>query len=168
MHFVCTEKLKLKSSKKVRGALILGAVMLLVILCIWAFLRLSDVPHSAYSESLGEYSLSAGTSEEREEFFSQFGFEAECVYECETSVPQKGEGFESYNELQRSMGLDLRPFLGKRAQQYIFRLSQSEGDTPFYAVMLVYRDKVIAVHLTDFSASSDEAERLMPLELSGK
>ena len=53
--------------------------------------------------------------------------------------------YAAYNELQRSVGLDLTPYLGKEAELFTIPLKNSEQE---YAELLVCSGNVIGGHLT--------------------
>ena len=128
-------------------ALVAGVAAVLV-LSLWAVYRVNYVPSQAYCEGHGEYSLIASTYYEREQFFAQFGFEAESLEHSTVRIPSGGEVFEGYNSLQKSQGLDLRPFMGKQAHCYVLSL-HNKTEEELFGVLTVYKDRVVAFHLTD-------------------
>ncbi len=149
------KKRKEKQVKKKRKALAVILLSFAVAIFIFALvvLSLGRVPDKA---SFGDfsYSLVADTDEERESFFAQFGYDAE-FYECrEVTVPEKGNVFVKYNELQIAQGLDLRGYGGYSAYEYVYRLQKNDLKTPIYGVILVYKDRVISLHFDSGNGSS--------------
>lgn len=150
-YFNKPEKNKESKGRKIPAFAIFALALSVALCAVWAVNRVGTVPSKAYCEGFGEYSLKASTDNERESFFAQFGFTAQSLSHSLVVIPQKGEVFEEYNALQRTQGLDLRPFAGKTANQYVLRLEKTGQDTPLYGVVTVYRDFAVAVHITDFS-----------------
>lgn len=135
-------------------AVIFLCVLAVCAVTLWGVYRVNSVPSKVSCESLGEYSLLASTEAEREEFFSQFDITAESISHSLVQIPSQGKTFEEYNALQETQGLDLRPFMGKQAHQYILRIKRQSNEVPLYAVMTVYKDRVVALHITDFALGS--------------
>lgn len=156
-------KTESKRKRKLRTALIILLASVWAIGTAGVIIKLNNVPDSACAESFGEYSLAAETENQREEFFSAFGYTADSLEMSAVTVPSFGEEFEKYNELQKTQGLSLMPYCGKKAYQYILALKEkSDSGHPLYGVLTVYRGRVIAVHLTDFVCSRGEV-RLYPV-----
>lgn len=150
---------------KLKMTAIVLSVAIAALLCVGVSIRANEVPDTAHSDLLGDYSLLASTTEEREKFFLQFGYRAEQTDKRQSTVHATGENFESYNRILRSEGLDIAKYSGKLVSEYVFRLYSEDGDFDgLYAVMTVYKDRVIAVYLTDFSASADEMTEIKPLQ----
>lgn len=150
-------------SKKSVYILIAILASVAVVVAVLFTVALSHVPSSTYVEGVGEVSLSAATEHEREDFFAQFGYKAESLESTSVIIPSEGEVYEEYNELQEEQGLSLEPFCGKRAQQYILKLDKkSDEGNLLFGVLTVYRDRVVAAHLTDF-IYSEELPKCLPL-----
>ncbi|MBE6734635.1 MAG: DUF4830 domain-containing protein [Ruminococcaceae bacterium] len=149
-----THEIKKKNRKRL---LIVLSVCLgvLVLFALWCVYRINYVPSVAYCEGAGEYSLKAESEAQRLEFFSELGLKAKKVYEDSVIIPTGGEVFECYNAMQMSQGLDLKPYRGETAKRYIFRLTESSEVRSLYAVMLVYKGRVVAVHTTAFYVGED-------------
>lgn len=150
---------------KLKMTVVVLSAAIIALLCVGAVLRVNEVPDTAHSDLLGEYSLLASTDREREEFFLQFGYRAEQTDKRQSTVHATGEIFEGYRQLLSSEGLDIAKYSGKLVSEYVFRLYSEDGSFDgLYAVMTVYKDRVIAVYMTDFSASADETAEMMPLK----
>ena len=83
----------------------------------------------------------------RAAFLSQFGYTVDEVpiESVEVTIPDNFDKvFAAYNELQKSMGLDLGRYKGKKVMRYTYKVTNYEGysDT-VYANLLVYKNKII-------------------------
>lgn len=87
------------------------------------------------------------TNEDRIAFLSQFGWQVkpEALESVEVSVPEKFDKiFSAYNEIQKSQGLDLSKYKGKKVYRYTYEITNYDGYSgTVYANILVYRNKVI-------------------------
>ena len=81
------------------------------------------------------------------EFLAQFGWELEPTPTESTTVTIPAEFdkvFASYNELQRSQGLDLSKYAGRTVQRYTYRVTNyKEYEGKVLANLLVFRGRVI-------------------------
>lgn len=141
-------RIKLKKSRLI--IIICAAVAVLVFALIVALANADYTPVKNYAtcDEAGEYSLSAGTRQEQADFLKQFGYEARTVGATsdKVTIPTRfNEVYEKYNALQKEIGLDLTAFKGKTVERV--RLELADG-TNRQAVMLVYKNKVIAAHIT--------------------
>lgn len=154
---VKTQKEKKQTCRrKLAGILTVVSVSVAALLAVFFVMLLNRVPSSTYIEGVGEVSLLASTESEREDFFTQFGYTAESVESSAVVIPSEGEVFEEYNDLQEEQGLSLEPYGGKKAYRYTLKLDKKSGmGNNLYGVLTVYRDKVVAVHLTDFVYRGD-------------
>ena len=86
------------------------------------------------------------TDADRREFLSQFGWtlsDKEPFYE-EVSIPKEFDGiFTSYNDMQKSQGLDLQKYAGKICHHYRYEITNYDADEVVYANLLIYRGRVI-------------------------
>ena len=81
------------------------------------------------------------------QFLSQFGYVVDetPVETCEVLIPKEFDRvFAAYNELQKSEGLDLSRYKGKRMMRYTYSVTNYDGYTdPVYANILVYKNRVV-------------------------
>ena len=71
------------------------------------------------------------TNEDRVDFIRQFGWEVEeaAVEVTEVTLPEQfDEVYETYNELQKSQGLDLSKYLGETAKRWSYRVLNYPGE----------------------------------------
>lgn len=127
-----------------------GVLAFLVLVSGWMLYRINRVPAVSYCEGVGKFRLEADSKEDREKFFEQFSYKAQEVEVEDITVPCDSLNFEEYNELQKSQGLDLSAYCGKEAKMYTLKLSKSGEDTELFGVLIVYKGKVVAAHITDF------------------
>ena len=85
---------------------------------------------STPAAKVGGVNMRAGTAEERIAFFSQFGYEiAEDPLEVkEVIIPTEfDETYDKYNEIQKSQGLDLSKYQGKRVKMWSYAIKNYPG-----------------------------------------
>lgn len=85
---------------------------------------------STPAAKVGGVNMRASTAEERIAFFSQFGYEiAEDPLEVkEVIIPTEfDETYDKYNEIQKSQGLDLSKYQGKRVKMWSYAVKNYPG-----------------------------------------
>lgn len=102
--------------------------------------------------------------EDMASFLAQFGWMVakDPLSDDEVTLPQNVQGvFAGYNELQKSQGLDLTPYGGKRVRKVVFLLTNHPNvDQQVLATLFIYRNKVIAGDI----ASGDPTGFVHPFE----
>ena len=92
-------------------------------------------------------SRSVKNNEERLSFLAAYGFSVETEPETVTEILLPDEMdtvLEEYNALQKPLGFDLTPYLGKTVKRYSYRVNgQNEGEDTF-VTLYVCDDLVIA------------------------
>ena len=87
------------------------------------------------------------TDEKRREFLSQFGWEVSenQIEEVEVQIPQDFDKvMNSYNEIQKSQGLDLSKYKGKTVQRYTYEITNyPDYSGTVYANIIIYKSRVI-------------------------
>lgn len=125
------------TAKLDRKKLIIAA--LIVVAIVVSFL----LPTGGSTTEIGK----AETNDERIAFLASFGWDVvpEPVQSQEVLVPvESNEVFERYNELQKYQGYDLSRLSGKCVRRYVYEIKNYPNtDEPFYATVLVYRDKIV-------------------------
>ena len=79
---------------------------------------------------MGGVNMRAGNAQERVAFFSQFGWEigTDPLEVKEVVIPTEfDETYEEYNTLQKSQGLDLSKYKGKRAKFWSYEIKNYPG-----------------------------------------
>lgn len=106
---------------------------------------------SAPAAKVGGMNMRASNAEERIAFFSQFGWEisTDPLEVKEVVLPDEfDETYEEYNALQKSQGLDLTKYKGKRAKFWSYEIKNYPGyentDGIIHGNILVYEGIVIA------------------------
>lgn len=134
--------------KRKKLIIFLSFGIMLISVSIWVLYASLHMPCRSFCEKVGEYSLSAQTQKEREEFFLPFGYKAKSLENIEITIPSQGKIFEQYNEIQKRQGLNLSPYTGKKAQMYVLSL-EGEAENTLYGFLMVYRGRVIGGHMSD-------------------
>lgn len=149
---------KVTDSKKVFAIFAVASVAVAVVCIISMISVQSSLPDTATCDELGCYSLKCDKDDEQSAFLEQLGLSAEKITDsCEVTVPTDfNDTYEEYNELQKEIGLDLEKFKGKSVQKVTYELKNSKTK---YAVLLIYKGKVIGGHLTNGEYGSEN----MPL-----
>ena len=97
----------------------------------------------------------ASTSGERVKFLSECGWEVDPTTETEQQIhiPERfGDVYESYNDLQKQQGYDLKPFQGMDCTMYTYTVTNwPDGAQKVIADLYIYNDRVIGgdIHSTD-------------------
>ena len=126
---------------------------------IWGAGALGDLHTAAVSVSgeSGSIACKLRTNEERVEFLERFGISVEDtpVTEAEVRIPEVFDAeYTAYNELQKTMGLDLEAHRGKKAMLYIYAVEDDpSGEEGVTASLLLRRNRLIAADVS--SAETD-------------
>lgn len=141
---------KVKAGKKAK--IILAASSLAVaVVCIVCMVSINShkMPNTATCDEIGTFSLNAETDEKQCEFLNKFGFTAEKNSACvkNVTIPEKfNKTYENYNMLMKKCGLDLSAYSGRQVKMVTYRLKNAKAE---YAVLLIYKNRVIGAHLTN-------------------
>ena len=125
------------------------------IVCIISMISVQNsLPDTATCDELGCYSLKCDKDDEQCAFLEQFGLSPVKITDsCEVIIPTEfNDTYEQYNELQKEIGLDLEKLKGKSVQKVTYELENSKTK---YAVLLIYKGKVIGGHLTNGEYGSE-------------
>ncbi len=128
----------------------IAALAVLAILTLILFIPSyeSPAPAAKVAESGDEIRFDKiKTAADRVQFLSQFGYAVEetPIEECEVTIPKEFDKvFAAYNELQKSEGLDLGRYKGKKMMRYTYKITNYEGySDPVYVNLLIYKNKVV-------------------------
>ena len=91
------------------------------------------------------------TNEDRVAFIESFGLKvkAEPTTEELFSAPESLDRvMAGYNELQKSQGLDLTKYTGKRITHYAYEVENYDSEGKVYVNLLVYKNRIIACDLS--------------------
>ena len=125
------------------------------IVCIISMISVQNsLLDTATCDELGCYSLKCDKDDEQCAFLEQFGLSpVKNTDSCEVTVPTDfNDTYEEYNELQKEIGLDLEKFKGKSVQKITYELKNCKTK---FAVLLIYKGKVIGGHLTNGEYGSE-------------
>lgn len=85
--------------------------------------------------------------EDMANFLSHFGYEIDLqslnTYEIE--IPEEFNSiYETYNEIQRAQGLNLKRYAGDDATAYVFKISNYEYQGEVFATLIIRNNRIIA------------------------
>lgn len=136
--------------KAAAGLLALAAV-------IWGVSTLSTRGAEAASVA-GQASLSQKlkTNEDRVGFLQSYGWEIDETPKTETEVRIPDEfdsAYETYNALQKTQGLDLEKYKGRKAMLYAYNVrNDPSGEQGVTANLVLYRNTLIAADISSAQA----------------
>lgn len=139
---------KVTDSKKVFAIFAVASVAVAVVCIISMISVQNSLPDTATCDELGCYSLKCDKDDEQCTFLEQFALSTVKITDsCEVIIPTDFNGtYAEYNKLQKEIGLDLEKFKGKSVQKVTYELKNSKTK---FAVLLIYKGKVIGGHLTN-------------------
>ena len=133
-------------SEKLKKYLIIAAVSFLTV--IGGIISVST--DSSPAAKVGGVNMRASTAEERIAFFSQFGYiiSDDPLEVKEVVIPTEfDETYEEYNNIQKSQGLDLSKYKGKRVKLWSYAIKNYPGyenaDGTIRGNILVYEGVVV-------------------------
>ncbi len=150
--FVCTVK---ASSIKFFTAILFSAAVLVGIVALLPVIDPSGETAVAALDYKG-----VDTVEEQLEFLRELGHNPDPnpVYAGEVVIPEVFDSvYETYNELQKSQGLNLEKYKGKTVQRYTYALSPASGESAGtedpvgetrYVTLLIYKNRIIGGDVT--------------------
>lgn len=129
---------------KRKRLIIFLAIILIIIAALFVLANVDFTSVDDYVQNGSDnYSLKAGSSDERLDFFKQLNLSADGESADEVIIPQSFNSvYEDYNEIQKGCGFDLSRYAGKSAVRYTYTLP--DGDK---AVILVLKNRVIGGHI---------------------
>ena len=129
---------------KAKISALTAVLLLFVMVCVYIIPTFLDFK----TTSLNDKFLIKNTEKGRHDFISSLGYTADDkpYLEENFNIPQKfSETFESYNELQKSQGLDLEAFKGKTAKKFTYRITNFKDKTmTVYINLFIFDGRVIA------------------------
>ena len=137
--------------------IILGAIVALIIGCIWVFggdeadTQTATVPAASDNDS-------------RVAFLKELGWEVSTspTDSGQVKIPETAsDAFSRYNELQKSQGYDLSRYGGKTVMRYVYKVNNfPEATEPVYTTLLVYKNQIIGGDITDTAPEG----KILPLK----
>lgn len=126
--------------------------LIIAIVCIFTVIGgiISVSKDASPAAKVGGVNMRASTAEERIAFFSQFGLliSEDPLEVKEVVIPTEfDETYEEYNALQKSQGLDLSKYKGKRVKMWSYAVKNYPGyetaDGTIRGNILVYEGVVV-------------------------
>jgi hypothetical protein len=132
---------------KASGLKFFGILVLSVALLTSAINILPSVNAAADVASVATNFKNISSEQDMVNFLSHFGHNVDPkpieVFEIE--IPEEFNSvFESYNEIQRAQGLNLKRYLGKDATVYIYKVNNHDHDGEVLATLFVRNGRIIA------------------------
>lgn len=128
---------------------LLWAAAALLLTAVGIFLFFSPGKEDGWAVTVGNrrYTLRAETGEERMAFLRQFGWtvNSEPLEITEVAIPAVfNEVYLTYNELQKSQGLDLSRYAGKICKKWVYEVTNYPGtEENVRATLLILDGRVI-------------------------
>ena len=91
------------------------------------------------------------TNEDRVAFIESFGLKVKAeptTVELFSAPESLDRVMAGYNEIQKSQGLDLAKYTGKRITHYAYEVENYDSDGKVYVNLLVYKNRIIACDLS--------------------
>lgn len=141
--FVCSVK---ANTLKFIGIISVAVVSLIAVILLLP--EYTPKTTAAIADATAEYKYDKiKTNDDRISFLAQFGWQAEpqAVEEVTMRIPTDFDKvMNSYNELQKKMGLDLSKYKGKEVTRYTYSVTNYPGyDGKVIANVIVYKNRVI-------------------------
>ncbi|HWP80491.1 MAG TPA: DUF4830 domain-containing protein [Candidatus Acidoferrum sp.] len=131
----------------------IAAVVILAIvvgLVVWNIARPGDDAQTAATGDIGSIKLK--TNEDRIAFIRSFGWEVNesAVEVMEVAIPKEFDAvYSAYSELQKSQGLDLQKYAGKRAKRWSYAvLNYPDQEAEVRVNLLISDNRLIACDLS--------------------
>ncbi len=119
----------------------------------WIFGGRADTASAVAETSI---SCKLKNNEERVAFLRGYGWEIDPspAAEQEVRIPDTFDAaYESYNELQKTQGLDLTKYQGRKCKLYVYRVQNDpSGEQGVTANLVFYRDRLIAADICSENA----------------
>ncbi len=113
-------------------------------------------PATVYASANGREINYGGikTNEDRVKFINSFGIEvkAEPTSEESFTVPDNFDRIiEGYNQVQKTQGLDISKYKGKRVTHYAYEVTNYDYPGTVYVNLIVWRSKIIAADISSMA-----------------
>jgi hypothetical protein len=129
-----------KASKRQIISMILCVVMLIAVLVVAIMWPLGDVSAETYKP------VGGGSDEERIAFLTGLGYEIDSQSSKvkEILIPDEfDEVFDRYNKIQQEVGMDLKPYHGKRVKLWTYRVLNISSQGEVHANLIIYKNKIV-------------------------
>lgn len=138
-----------KLSKPKLIGIVCGAAAVIILIIVLS----SRSAATRLQETAGRRHLKLETSEARVAFLEESGYTVaqEPVRVQEVRIPEEfSEVYEQYNAIQQTQGFNLEKYRGKTVTQAVYQVLDypGEGDSPVYATLLLYKNKLIGADLS--------------------
>ncbi len=141
-----------KIDRKTIIAVLLAILLLLTVGVKLTFL--SQLPTTAYCESMGNFCIQIDENYSLTDFFQQFDIvvDENTMTESEIMIPSVFNAvYDSYNALQKNQGFDLNDYKGKKAVRYTFDVLNDKENYDVKTNIIVCENRVIAGDLCTYA-----------------
>ena len=140
------------------------AVIILTLAVVFSAVALSGRDSAVYASAAGREINYGGikTNEDRLEFIRSFGLEVESqpTAEEQFSLPDNFDRVISgYNEIQKTQGLNLTKYAGKKVTHYAYTVKNYNFDGKVEVNLIIHRNKIIACDIS----STEQGGFVLPL-----
>ena len=132
-----------------------GAILLALALFVTILTLVEPQGLAAGTEEYAETVTFSGirSDEERVAFLSSFGWQVASATpsgEVSFTMPKEFDRvLAGYNEIQKSQGLDLVRYAGKKVTRYTYEITNYDGyEGKVYANLIMYKNKIVAADIT--------------------
>ncbi len=129
-----------------RKAVTIAAVVIgLIVLVVALILALSGTKDNKKAPNKDK--LYASNNAQRIEFLESFGWDVsdEPIEVCEIILPESMDNvYEKYNAIQKTQGMDLSKFMGRRAKRWTYMVLNYPSDDEVHANVIICEEKIIA------------------------
>ncbi|MBQ8372577.1 MAG: DUF4830 domain-containing protein [Clostridia bacterium] len=129
--------------------------VIVLVLCVCAIVLLFTLTGTAdEAVTVAGQEINYGgmkTNEDRVAFIEQFGLkvDGEPIEEQPFSIPENFDRvIAGYNEIQKTQGLDLAKYKGKRVTRYTYRATNYDFEGDVNVNLLVYKGRIIGCDLS--------------------
>ena len=134
----------------IKKVIIVLAIIAAAIIGIVALSGGGDTPTAA------TYTATISSNDDRVRFLTELGWQVSTspTESSQVRIPKdSSEVFDRYNDLQKSQGYDLTPYMGKNVMRYVYKVENYLNATePVYATLLIHKNQVIGGDITDTAA----------------
>ena len=137
---------------KARPKTIFGVILAVTGIIV---LALTFISHHGIEAVDGKAAISGATEEERRNYLTSFGWEADEETQKEITVPLHfNDVYTNYNAVQQKQGFDLSPYKGKKAVLYTYKITNYPDNERVVADLIVIDGKIVGADLCDPDADS--------------
>ncbi|MDD3193974.1 MAG: DUF4830 domain-containing protein [Oscillospiraceae bacterium] len=128
---------------KKRALCLIGFFLFVLAAILFGGRLIGAAQQTASQSKIKSEKIAGGTESQRQEFIASFGWEIETEPSLvmEVKIPETFDAvYEEYNNLQKTQGMDLSGFKGKRCKKYQYAVLNYPNQPEHVACTLLVRD----------------------------